>query len=176
MKNQLKNSNDPEYTFKKVSGTGEKLDELKATLMLSESQKEDSITLKIMITNAGKSIEINNPMYYLQFMISDVNNRLIELDKKAPIPLINKGNSRITEDDLSFNILSIQSEDGDSLDISTLIGDSKIFLKEGSSISYDLKLEHTLQKGQYKMQSLLSFIYNSDDYQKLHISMIPFKI
>ncbi|MBA4142843.1 MAG: hypothetical protein H0X43_07520 [Nitrosospira sp.] len=109
--------------LKKVDGLG---DIIAFSAMLTIAEKQSPLNgginfeLSLQYEGAGNSIEIHNPLYSLQYILTGSDKTQQLKGGKPPIPLINRQGPISANTDFNFNILGIKKMEKPCLFMSRL--------------------------------------------------------
>jgi len=158
---QMKKQKITEINFKPIADPGHlpgRVDSFSALIKISEkfSAAEGSFNfIFILRYNGIEDIVINNPLYYLQYKVQH-EGKYLDIDRHAPIPLINS-KSGVNTDDFNFDISKIE-KDGKEINIKEEVNKPSIPFKTEENIFYSLSIPGFLQDG--KLNRFQQGVYN----------------
>ncbi len=104
-------------------------------------------------------IEIHNPIYFFQTILSGRDKTQLFNGGKPPIPLINRKGPINEATDFNFNILAIK-KNGDSLNIHEQINLPSIPFQKGDEQSYYLQISKYLNQQTKQLEDIPQGIYH----------------
>ena len=151
-----------------------KLSAYEALIRYSHIQQysSDGVNFEFEIAYYGKETSsIHNPLYYFQYLMK-LSGEYMKIDRKAPIPLINRKAPIQVDDDFNFKLLGIY-KNGESLDLDEVVNSSTIDFDNKDRIIFNLQISEyvnsennqlmSLQPGTYKLELLFSIISSSNE-------------
>lgn len=158
---------------------------------VDQTISSDGISCELGISYAGKkAVAIHNPLYFLQILVMDEKGFPLKLQRKPPIPLINRKIPFNPDEDFVFIITGISHNNKDA-NLAEETNKSDVIFQNGSRYTYNIKVEkyhdpntdnlESFPKGEYSLEMLLSLVASdipgaSDETESRTLKVTDLKI
>ncbi|WP_143053069.1 hypothetical protein [Nitrosovibrio tenuis] len=149
------------FDLKSIDHLGKDIAAFSAMLNIAEVQavSNGGINLELSLRYEGTdSIEIHNPLYFVQYILAGSDKTQLFNNTKPPIPLINRQGPIDPNIDFSFNILGIQ-KNGENQNIHEQVNVPTLTFNKSDRQSYFLQISKYLNQRTRQPEDIPEGIY-----------------